>query len=365
MNKLINIVVKVTDLCNFNCSYCFENENTRRKNNVFAKEKELLEFLKKFNIDDRLDFRFFGGEMFLYPKRIESIYKEIKKLERTKDVSIHFSFVTNASMPDSIIYLIKKDIFDLDMCKISWDGLCSHYTRGYKNSKNNIMFSINMINNIKKLSDYCKDKVLISMAVTKDNIKTLYNTYEFLNKIGYRKFEYYPIFNIDEINQYNTNQFISDFYNELTKIINIYNTCITKLHNYELYKGTYDYAYQCRTLGKQLHINTEGNIFACNLLDEMKYFNLNKEDIGNISNYNIDTIIKYLSYIEKDISFKSKEFCQDICDCQYKYFCNICPLEIILFKKKYKEWKDILKTNCPYTRIKETEMRVFSSIGEE
>ena len=363
MDKLTTVVIKVTDLCNFNCTYCFEKESTRRKNHVFNKEKELLELLKKFDIDEKLDIRFFGGEMFLYPERIEAIHNEIKKLERTKDTHIHFAFVTNGSMPENMIDLIQKDIFDLDMCKISWDGLCSHYTRGYKRYDNDPMFSLNMIDNIKKLAPYCKEKVLISMAITKDNVRTLYHTYQFLNDLGYKKFEYYIIFDSMNIAYYNRDLFLNDLYNELTSIMNDYDKNVTKLHNYELYKGTYDYAHQCRTLGNQLHINTDGNIFACNLLDEMEYFDPDKEVLGNVSNYDIKEINKWLDNVKENVSFKFKEFCQDICDCQYSHFCNICPLIILLYRKSCKNLQNIVNAKCPYMRFKEVENAAFNNTG--
>ena len=354
MEKLKNVVLKVTDLCNFNCSYCFESKEKKNRVSRFTKEKELLEFLKKFDYEDRFNFYFFGGEMFLFPDRVEAICNEIKKLERFKETKIHFAFITNASIPDKVIDLIKKDLFDLEMCKISWDGLRSHVTRGYKTNINDPMFSLNMIENIKDLSPYCRDKVLISMAVTKDNINTLYHTYEFLNKLKYRKFEYYYIFDPVYEKEYNTISFTQELYNQLIRIVGKHENFTTKLHNYELYKGRYDYAYQCRTLGNQLHIDTEGDIWACTLFPEMEKMQT-KEDRskdGNIcDNLDIEQLMNSYGNIKQSVAFKSKEFCQDIICCHYRHFCNTCPLEIISFK--------LAGNYCPIKELRIAEYNAF------
>jgi len=355
MNKLKSVVVKITDTCNFDCIYCFESADIKKRHRIFIKEKQLLEFLKKFEIDERLDFYFFGGEIFLYSKRIYDIYKEIKKLEKFKDTTIHFAFITNASFPDRVIDLIKEDIFDLDMCKISWDGLLCDQTRMKKGINNDPMFNMIMMNNIRRLALYCKDNVLISMAITKDNILTLYNTMKYLDTLGYKKFEYYFIFNIKELQEYNKELFIGDFYNELRRIIDNYDSFTNvKLHNYELYKGTYDYAFQCRSLGNQIYIDPDGDIWNCALFSEMWQQlkdNENHSRDGNIINADPVTIMNIYSNFKSTMDFNVKEFCQDIVDCQCRHFCNTCPLEIITFKKAW--------NFCPIKRLRETENTVF------
>ena len=196
------------------------------------------------------------------------------------------------------------------------------------------------------------------MAITNDNISTLDYTYLFLNELGYKKFEYYFIFNKKEMKEYNTSEFKKEFYDQLKRIIKYYDKYNMKLHNYELYKGTYDYANQCRTLGKQLYINTNGDIWPCPLFDEMWYLNTGEpnSNSGNISDIDsVNHIIEAYDNIKQSVDFYSKEFCQDIIDCQYKSYCNTCPLEIISFKKSGKY--------CPINTLREIENEAFMIRG--
>ena len=351
MNKLSMITVKITDLCNFNCSYCFERSDLKDRPTVFNKIDELLPFFKQFEYEDRVKAYLFGGELFLFPGVIEKVHKEISKLQRYKDTKLGFAFVTNASMPDNMIDLIKDNIFDLNISKISYDGIYSHLTRSKKGMENNLDFSNFMNNNIIKLSDTCKDKVLISMAINKNNIKTLFDTYKFLNEYGYKKFEYYYLFN--DIRKVEDYLFEEELEDQLDKIMQVHDNSITKLHNYELYKRTYNYN-DCTTLPKQIYVTTDGTIFQCGLISEMYYLGYSDTvKRFNISdkNLNIEEMMDYYNRVAQSIYFHSKEFCQDIMDCQSRHTtCNTCPLEKVAYSKS--KW-------CYIKKLRETEDRVF------
>ena len=351
MNKLSMITVKITDLCNFNCSYCFERKDLKNRPTVFNKIDELLPFFKKFEYEDKVKAYLFGGELFLFPDVIEKVHKTLIKIQRYKNTKLGFAFVSNASQPEIMNHLIKDGIFDLDICKISYDGVCSHFTRYKKGFENDPIFSSIMNNNIIKLANTCKDKVLISMAVNEKNIDTLFYTYNFLNDCGYKKFEYYYIFG-DEIKSENY-LFEKKLEEQLEKIMEVYDNSITRLHNYELYKRTYNYN-DCTTLPKQIYVTTDGTIFQCGLLSEMYYlgysdtvrkFNISDKDL------NIEEMMEYYNKIAQNIYINAKEFCQDVMDCQSRHTtCNTCPLEKVAYKKI--KW-------CPIKKLRETEDKVF------
>ena len=353
MNKIRVVTIKVTDFCNFNCSYCFENDRVKNKPSVFTKEEELLEFLKNFEFEDRVKIQLFGGELFTEPAAVESIISTIQRLERYKDTKLDFGFITNGSLVKNMIPLIKDNHFTMENCKISYDGLCSHYTRGFKYNKCDPLFSIHMNDNLKELAPYCKD-ALISMAVTTDNIPTLFNTYRYVSELGYKNFEYYLLFG-PSMKQYDW-EFTQSLHNELLKIMEVYDHNNTRLHNYELYKGTFDYQ-DCNALGHQVYISTNGDVWWCGLVAEM--FNDDIGPDGNISDLinnkpRIEQIKRMYDEAPNAVNFKVKEFCQDMIDCQYRDLCNTCPLVKILFKRTFKE-----SNYCPFKMIREAEKFAF------
>jgi len=354
MDKIRVVTIKVTDFCNFNCSYCFENEKIKNHSTVFNKENDLLQFLKQFEYEDTVKIQLFGGELFTEYKKVESIINTVKKLERCKDTKLKFGFITNGSLVKNIIPLIKEDYFTMENCKISYDGLCSHYTRGLKYNQNDPLFSIRMNDNLKELAPYCKD-ALISMAVTKENINTLFHTYQYLSELGYKKFEYYFLFG-PSMKQYDWD-FTQCLHNELVRIMEVYDHNDLKLHNYELYKGTFDYQ-ECNALGHQVYINAKGDLWWCGLIAEM--FNYDFKSDGNISDLINDTnrleeIKQLYTSTGNAVNFETKEFCQDIMDCQYRDFCNTCPLIKILIKKTFKDNRPY----CPFSTIREAEHAAF------
>ena len=359
MDKIRVVTIKVTDFCNFNCSYCFENEETKNHLTVFNKENDLLEFLKQFEYEDTVKIQLFGGEVFTECKKIESIINTIKKLERCKDTILKFGFITNGSLVKNIISLIKEDYFTIENCKISYDGLCSHYTRGLKYNQYDPLFSIHMNDTLKELAPYCQD-ALISMAVTKDNIKTLFHTYRYLEELGYKNFEYYFLFGPSMV-QYDWN-FAQCLHNELVRIMEKYDYYQIRLHNYELYKGTYNYA-DCDALGSQFYIDTNGDVYICGLLAEMQDMQVdfnettavyNISDIYNDSKEKLESILNDSKTFADYIKFMTKEFCQDKMDCQYRDFCNTCPLVRMVFKSAFKD-----KIYCPLKMIREAEHAAF------
>lgn len=343
MNKIESVIVKVCDVCNFNCTYCFEGNKGK---NVFTQEKELLSLLKTLEFEDKVRFRFFGGEMFLYPDRVESIYKEIKKIERYKETQFEFGFITNGSIiNDKMIKMFNRNIFTMRNSKISWDGIHSSITR--KIDKRSSDFDEYMRNNILLLSQWCGEDVLVSMAILPENIHTLYDSYKFIRKY-YNSFEYYLIFDINNLYRYEDKDFLFTFKQELKNIFMDYKQWICQLHNYELFKGTYNYS-RCDSLGRQLYIHSNGDIYSCALLKEMDTFSLSNTKIGSLNDNTLDLSIS--ENIKNNVYIDENSYCKD---CNYKKFCSTCPLE----KQYFKDHCD----HCPIKKLRQVEYEVFSEV---
>ena len=99
-------MIKVSDKCNMCCDYCFQGEGVSK--GVFSDIDDLKNFLRDLPTGDTLDVKFIGGEPLIYSDSIKRMIKELRKLERTKDVHFRFGLTTNGLYFKSLIELIKE-----------------------------------------------------------------------------------------------------------------------------------------------------------------------------------------------------------------------------------------------------------------
>jgi len=131
-----SLEINLTDKCNFNCSYCFEGDHTKIRNNFLSKNPDILiktiySILnnKWFKLTFRgLKIDFWGGEPTLNIPLLKIITDEFKDNER-----VNFFIYTNGSRINKILPILKelnkkKCVGNTEKIKVqvSYDGLPLH-----------------------------------------------------------------------------------------------------------------------------------------------------------------------------------------------------------------------------------------------
>lgn len=173
----------LTDKCNKNCSYCYEN-NVRKNRSLSTTNlyKQLSNIIKEGNAVKQISF--FGGEPFLELDLMKRTYYIIKKYNLEHSNKINLSFITNG------ILLESKEVIDfLSLCQnndmnpfiiISFDG--------YKNT------IINLEKNIKKLVNLLNENnVRINYTISSNNIKDIFINYKIAENLNVKKIHYRPV----------------------------------------------------------------------------------------------------------------------------------------------------------------------------
>ena len=280
------INLMISTLCNFNCEYCFQSKKKRSQNNMFLKNDELLNFLKReeIQLDKNLLIKITGGESSIFCKKpnmidpfvgsisspVESLYNTIKKIERYKDTTVKFTTTSNGTHMKDIIKLCEKGIFDPDSIKISWDGPNQSKIRKPKDSK--LHTDGYFLDQLKILgSSRYANRIRVRTAVTRETVSDLNLIVRLLHSIGIERWEYYFI---DDYPMYEDDSFIFDFETELKSILESFElNAINKNLPHDLANSYFvnfnerdnlkDQIYQCKNLDGSIAISNSGVIFPC------------------------------------------------------------------------------------------------------
>lgn len=126
--KIQHLTITLTEDCNLNCRYCYENKRSRKKKRIAVDNtrKILTKILAEDNGIETVSISFFGGEPFLAFREMKQIFEWIKSGSWKK--RIYFSIGTNGTiLTDEIKEWLteNKDNIgvgvSLDGCKIAHD----------------------------------------------------------------------------------------------------------------------------------------------------------------------------------------------------------------------------------------------------
>lgn len=99
--KEIILMLTITDNCNLNCIYCYENKRTNQIMTLKTAKNILKEYLNKTEEYSFVHISLFGGEPFLFPELIKNICEWT--WARNWKVSYLFDFSTNGTLFNSDI----------------------------------------------------------------------------------------------------------------------------------------------------------------------------------------------------------------------------------------------------------------------
>lgn len=102
-DRIKKIVFKCSSICNLNCSYCFLDKLTKTHNIAQYDFEDLAGLVRRLPLDDELEIFITGGEPSLAIETIRRGIRVIKKIERSRDVKIKFTVITNGTNMDGVI----------------------------------------------------------------------------------------------------------------------------------------------------------------------------------------------------------------------------------------------------------------------
>lgn len=115
-----NVLLKLTDACNYACRYCYDfKESDKSTNLLVSKAKDTIDYVLSGNQDKRITFSFHGGEPLLSFKKITELVEYINDRKRN-DQRVAFSVQTNGTLfTPKVIEFLDRHEFSVG---ISLDG---------------------------------------------------------------------------------------------------------------------------------------------------------------------------------------------------------------------------------------------------
>ena len=336
MFDLINkLSIKAYSGCNLNCVYChqlFDDKNDTRR---FIDCHNLEQFLLSIPLDTHVDVTITGGEITLAPDCFMNVVDVLKKVERKRDVRFDICVVTNGTNMSVVYEWCHKGIVRPDKVAISWDGLYSASKSRLTKGRYNDEFFQDVIKELGK-SRYNED-IAVTIAITPQTLPDLYESFKFCFDNNAFNVGYYFIHEAD----YDNEEFRKEFKIQIEKIAQL---VVEKLnqgdeisyYNWQLINTKRlnpKRFFMCGKLGKNYHIDTNGDIYPCIYFGDHKVYKLGSLEDG-LDNFLLKAFTReYLVYPK--CKFKTCN-CVQCSECPAsnlvhnhslgKRFCNLCQL---------------------------------------
>lgn len=239
------IVVKMSDMCNLNCEYCFEKG--KMGHGRFSDWPGLRSFIKTIKTNQWLIVKFIGGEPLLFAQDIQDAVTELRKVERVKDVDMLFGTTTNGTIITPLEFLLDQGYLNEGFVNISWDGV-------HADQKN----SLDILDHMRNIST----DIIIRISLDPKTIDDLSYNMKILEEYGFKFKEYYLLDGVD----YSDPDFLNSFRYQLSIIKNNNITTLNEESIHIIKDLGYDNGHVCGHIGNILYIDAEGNIYPCGML---------------------------------------------------------------------------------------------------
>lgn len=266
-------VLHLTDNCNLNCQYCYENKQDKELS--FQNITQLIDFeIKQKNKTAVI--QFYGGEPLLKKQLIRDSINYIK-MKNTK-TKFYFGITTNGTLIDNewITYMKKNNFVSIGY---SIDGKSETQNKNRRTKNGEETFTIVEENAKKILENF--NIVVAMMVVTKNNIKNLSENINYLIELGFRsinmQFNY-----LDDWQD----QDLSEIKKQYKQVADIYAKAIQNEVNIDIpiidekiktyIQPKYNCNQDCQLGIKTIHIGTDGNFYPC-----VQFVNHKEFRIGN------------------------------------------------------------------------------------
>lgn len=175
----LGLAIAPTTHCNFNCSYCYE-ENRKAIYMDKKTENNVIEFIKKHDRIRNLRITWYGGEPLLGFDSIKRLLKEFKNLSHAK-INSH-TMTTNGYLLDETKSVFFKD-YPLDTIQITIDGTKEYHDKRRTLAPNNLPTFDKIVTNIDKFVFHNPNtRVVIRVNLDNSNKNSFIDIYNEFNK---------------------------------------------------------------------------------------------------------------------------------------------------------------------------------------
>ncbi|EFK94562.1 radical SAM domain protein [Finegoldia magna ACS-171-V-Col3] len=306
----LSIIIAPTMGCNFNCSYCFENDI--RSNAIINDKviKSIYDFVdSKINTISELNITWYGGEPLLQINKIVEMSEFFLKLCHENNVLYYSTMITNGFLLNDE-NSIKLRRCNINTIQITLDGNEKTHDMQRRLKPNRPTYK-KIIANIKENIDNLPN-ISIRINMTKNNIDSFYDIVDEIGNFD-KKISIY-LAKVEDYNctcnedTYLTNE---EFLEEKIKFIQYYkNSDIDNMYPKET-------PYYCSAQSiNSVVIDSEGYLYKCFV--DIGYI---KRSYGNILNISKIDIKNMLNYLKFDPTYD--EVCKN---CKYLPLCmGGCP----------------------------------------
>lgn len=256
----MNYILHLTDNCNLNCKYCYENK--RKKELSIQNIKSIIDYeIKQKNKISNIIF--YGGEPLL---KKDIIYQTIDYIKNKKSkTKFLFGITTNGTLiDDEFIAFMKNNKFS--NIAFSFDG--NEYVQNLNRNTLDEKGSFDIVENNAKKIIKAFNNVVAMVVVTKNNIEKLEESVKYLLQIGFKsvnlQFDYTAKWEDRDLQvikeQYSRVGQI--YYEEILKERDI-NIGIIEEKIKTYIEGKYDCNKDCEFGLKTVNVGTDGKIYPC------------------------------------------------------------------------------------------------------
>lgn len=330
LHRAVNqLVLEVSEACNFRCRYCHQHSNDKFKSILMKYEtaRKGVDFLFENSKDETsVSITFYGGEPLINFETIRKTVEYVSEKFEIKDVD--YNMTTNASLlNDEIIDFLIKNNFSL-LISLDGDRCIQNYHRKFSKDGSDTFDVVwkNVCKIKEKNKTYFQQRVRFNAVLLPDD--TPDDTYNFftdndipLNRVNVTIADmtaidyecngaFYPLDCADEREE--TKEF-DDFKNKLSSKANI--------------PAEWHHSGPCVAGVRKLFISTDGTFFPCEKLDKAS-----EASIGSLENgFNVEQVKKIMN-----VGRLSEDECKD---CWAMRFCSLCVKQCITDNKICKETK--------------------------
>lgn len=256
INKLC---VSLTTACNLDCIYCHQFHNEK----FFEDYDALSKFALNLPLSPQVNFRLLGGEVSIFPDRVENLMREVKKIERRKETSFYFTTSTNGTGMDNIIKWMDLGLIPENGVTISWDGIHSSSL-----SRKSGTFDDDYFKEVIRKAGGSGHRMHIVHAITPATLPYLHESLLFALDNGIRDFKTYfineGVYSEKDINEYRKQLTLmakefNDRYHYPDKRFKMSDWDILLFHKL---KGI-ERPFNCRNLGRVIHVAVDGKVYPC------------------------------------------------------------------------------------------------------
>ena len=343
-------IIHLTEKCNLNCTYCYENK--RNKDISFEDIKNLIDY----EINRKQNYSiiiFYGGEPLLQKNMIKSTIDYINSKNCKTD--FYFGITTNGTLlDDDFINYMKENRFV--NIAYSIDGMKETHDLNRKTIDGKGTFDIVQTNAKKLLHSF--NEVVAMSVITKNNLSNLSNNVEYLIDMGFKYinllFDYSQDWQDEDLNE------IKKQYNEVAEI---YANKILQESDVEIpliddkirtyIKDEYNCNEDCKFGMKTINIGTDGNFYPCMQFVNNKDFIIGNCEKGIDINARLNLIKSSKKENETCKNCSIKKRCKHTCACRNYVLTNdinelspvVCETEKILIEASDKMAEKLYKQN--------------------